>query len=584
MRYLNTLRNILRLFQGVIMSRIYLFLILISLLLPLSTILCPPIVAKHAYEIAYIESDVSLLSNGILAYTFKVNITEKIDRLEFSFPHYISEYLMNYSLEPSSVIKEITVINGEDLFMTIKFKKPLSNATFYLYTVAPTETNATHLLVHIMAFPKISVPIRLVNFTLYYPPLVSRTSIEIINPPSAKVEEIANKTLTRLTFRNIAPYNTSEVIVNLKASLSWPIINTLNKTIILEGDKYSVQEEYLIRNIGSQHASSITIWLPKNTENIEVYGASSSYVKGDYGFGSYTIIPEVNYTILNIKLWYPLRANETIYLRIKYITSKGIANEKGGLFSLSMPPIWWFNLPIKTLALHIKTSDYVYLKDITCNYGNVKEKDDEISVNIRGILGPLRKPIIKVTYSVNMFRKALIRSRSIVTLAIIATIALTLSFFASRQISTRREELHKIKPPMEVYDLLNSIDEYIAIKMEEKDLERSYAQGKLRRSIYQGRKERVTRDLNKLDKRISELSEKVRTSYPMFYKEIEEVLTQLGRLDSEINAIIDVERRYRFKRINREQYIRSVTRYNRLIERRLSRINSLLIALRERLT
>ena len=533
--------------------------------------------AEPPLRITNLDVNAEILDNGVLVYELSFNASSELNGINLRIPAELSANLLNYSFTPLSALDKVVL---ESDVITMEFKRPLNAFKIYIYALVPVEVNGT--IMHLVIPSCLDVPfaIDLLNFTLKYPDAVKPTSVEVVFPSSAMTEEIANVTVTHFTLRSLPPHNVTSLIADVSAGISWPIVEELTRVVIVEGEWCTVEENYLVNNLGTSAVSSLSFWLPNNVTDVEVRGLSATYIQGNYAYGSFTLTPSANSTLLSVKPWYPLGSRERLYVKIKYRT-RAFLREDNDKRLLVITPLWRYQMPIVNIKLIIKASDYVNLINVESERGNLVREGDSFLLNVRGVIGPLHGPLVKVSYSVNTLNVVLANSRLPLSIIGLLAVTLVLGYLIPKQLQ-RPGPTPKPEFPPVVEDLLNALDEYVALRMEERELEDSYAKRRLRYAAYRGRKERLSSEVEKVQRRVQELALKVKEDYPHVKEDVDRALAYLRRLDSEVKSIVNLERRLRSKRLTRDEYRRLITRYNKSLDRTLSRINSALINIRDK--
>lgn len=555
--------------------------LLLIILLVIPYIVALPATCQEL-EISSLKIRARILSKGVLAYKANVTLSKPISSLRITIPREIASMMLNYSIAPKRILKSVNAILDNDVaHIEVSFTKPSNTFVIYLFSLAYTYSNKSLVRIFVPLNLKFEYPIRVLNFTISYPEIISPDSIKVLSPPNGTVTSVRNQTFTNLSMTNLEPGNVTMLIVDITASLSWPAIFNLRRYVRIEGNYYHIKEELEIQNLAMISIPSISIWLPPKVKNVKVYGYSAEYARGNYPSGCYRLVPEVNLTLLSIKLWYPLRPGEKVYIRIEYDAFKGISVEKG-YHLLELPLIWKFEYPIKNITIIIEPGMAVNIEAVKSRHGVMQLYDRGMRINYLGIPSYDQQDIIRIKYQYNWLLGTLAHSRIILAAIITIAIMVLLSFTLSRYMIKPRPTEKAVIPP-EVESLLKTVDDYIALRMEQRDLEFEYSYGRIRTSSYISRRRKLLREADELRKQLSSLIEKIKTSLPHLMSDLDQLTKYLRELDAQVQSLIRLEQRYRTKRMKRIDYLKLSTHYRRSLDRTLSRLNTTLIRLRERI-
>jgi len=141
----------------------------------------------------------------------------------------------------------------------------------------------------------------------------------------------------------------------------------------------------------------------------------------------------------------------------------------------------------------------------------------------------------------------------------------------------------EVLPEERVLRIVNILEEMIATVNTLRELEDQFSRGKISEKIYVSQSEELRKRMNSLRDKLESIVEEER-GITLEEEIADRIINSASNVISSCTTLCDIELRYRRREITRRQYIRSRALYRSSLERNLSRMNSVIRTLRERIT
>ena len=516
----------------------------------------------------YIESlsvNVRITKDGIMYYNMTFTFPNGGTYLSLILPREYSDALIHYTSKNLQV--NITVIDNKTLVI-LRSDKSLNEMQINLTLILGPWIKPGELSLNIPIVPLMPFRVHLLSFKMRLPEKVSTSDVKIHSPKDAVVKREENTTYVLYLGENISEnkeiYLRGEVSIVLENTL---FVRTLERKAEINPGKIIIYDSYIVENFGENTIRSVTIPLPNATRNIQVYGGVGAYFKNLRRQGGFWIFHEEGKKEVNVDLLHPISRNEQCKVIVKYEI-----DVKNGTYRI--PLGYLMNAPIK------KYKVVVIIPGDTISYELDPQPHYVIPVkNAYEAVYEINKPSVSsdVYISLNIKYNPLIEHMSSMYLLALLSIVIMAIWYVTPLV--RKEVL----PEERILRIVNVLEEVITTVNTLRELEEQFSRGKISEKAYVSQSEELRKRMNSLRDKLESIVEEER-GITLEEEIADRIINSASNVISSCTTLCDMELRYRRREITRRQYIRSRALYRSSLERNLSRMNSVIRTLRERIT
>jgi len=520
----------------------------------------------------YIESldvNVRITKNGIMYYNMTFVLPKGGTYISLILPREYNDALMHCTSKDLQV--NITVVDDKTLLI-LRSNKPLNKMQINLTLILGPWIKPPGLSLNIPIVPLMPLRVHLLSFKMRLPEKVSTSDVKVYSPKDAVVKSEKNVTYVLYLNENIPENNEillhSEVSIVLENTL---FVKVLERKVEVYPGKMIVYDEYIVKNFGENPIRSVTIPLPNATRDIQVYGGVGTYFKNLRRQGGFWITYESGRKEVNINLLHPIGRDEQCKVIVKYEVDMKHFKSNG---TYRIPIGYLMNVPIKKYRILIvipgDTTSYeldpqpLYVIPIKGAYEAVYE------INVPNVNND-RYISLSVKYN------PLVEHVSPIYLLALLSIVIMAIWYVTPLI--RKEVL----PEERIMRIVNVMEDIIATVNTLRRLEDQFSRGKISEKAYIAQGEKLRERINSLRDKLEDIVEEERGAI-LDEETADRIISSTLNVVSSCTTLCDIELRYKRKEIARRQYIRSRALYRSSLERNLSRMNSIVRTLRERIT
>ena len=539
--------------------------ILLTVMILLAVLSSSAFIKANSMYIESLNVNVKITKDGIMYYNMTFTFPNGGTYLSLILPREYSDALIHYTSKNLQV--NITAIDNKTLVI-LKSDKSLNEMQINLTLILGPWIKPGELSLNIPIVPLMPFRVHLLSFKMRLTGKVSTSDVKIHSPKDAVVKREENTTYVLYLSENIPEnkeiYLRGEVSVVLENTL---FIRALERKVEVNPGKIVIYDSYVIENFGENTIRTITIPLPNATRNIQVYGGVGAYFKNLHRQGGFWITHEEGRKEVNVGLLHPINRNEQCKVIVKYEID--VKNR-----TYRIPLGYLMNAPIKKYKVVViipgDITSYeldpqpLYIIPIKNAYKAVYEIDKP-NVSNDGYIS------LSVKYN------PLIEHISPIYLLALLSIVIMAIWYVTPLI--RKEVL----PEERVLRIVNILEEMIATVNTLRELEDQFSRGKISEKIYVSQSEELRKRMNSLRDKLESIVEEER-GITLEEEIADRIINSASNVISSCTTLCDIELRYRRREITRRQYIRSRALYRSSLERNLSRMNSVIRTLRERIT
>ncbi|RLF21873.1 MAG: hypothetical protein DRN15_04360 [Thermoprotei archaeon] len=526
-----------------------------------------------------IDGTAKLSGRGLSTMTLNMNFSKPLSTLSLLLPSSLGRAIFDLKVSEEANLLHMDLVAVEKgYYLILGLKEPVSFLRLQMHLLNLFNVTEGTVFLRIPLNPAMAYHIASLNFTIEYPPEVKPDDVKVIEPINATAAKRGEKTVTTIQLRDIPPGEISWFAANVSGFPSrWLIIRSLEKIIRILDSKVIVRDKVLIQNLGGEEIDSIDLDLPPNSTVLKVAGSAWDYIRESLRPGGFSVKEVPLVTLLSIRLRYSLRSHEVISLTIVYETPYGLSLD-ADVVNFTLMKEHLYDLPILDMTLKIVTQSRPLItpEPIKLTY------TDEGYVTIFQLLNITRDKVPSITVTTTrsplMYYYEIPKRIFIVTLSIVAV---ALGVIVLRPRIARRAIVPRVVEVKELEDLIKMYDEYIAIRMEELRIADEYARGRFKASQYRSLSLKLKDEAKGLRSRIRNMTTSIIARAPHTRLSIRRLEDVIRELDMIVDSIIDLDHRYRERRLYKDVYTKIRARYERDLRRTTSRVNKLLVELKD---
>ena len=538
-------------------SQVKLITVMTAILLSI-TILIPTLtLTEHAKSELLVDEFILIKfnSNGISELTCNITLSKPKDILIIP--------LVDFAKSDIRIIRVFSDYQVKIALNTMVIKAPKAASKFKLKLTFIGGYNATgsKIVLNIPSFLNIGHTIRFLNTTLILPKNVKSENLEILKPKEAvKVTLKNNITAVRYIASGKKPEDIKPIIVSFPWYSNIPII--LNEYLTLnfvEKGVCKIEDKIEILNLGVGRFDYIEVSIPKQAENVLVYGPIGHYFKGVKNPGGYFMEEKKDVIRLGINLLSGLSFKEKDSITIKYsikVGSEGV---------LLIPNL---TVPVISKKVVIILNKHSKVKIPIPKIALSRYETENNIIYYGKLLYPETDKNLKVEYKVKGVSFLLSRISFAAFLAAALFLILTSLY---KLLITPKVAVARPTIPRELFKLGPLIESYINLIRERVELEDSYLLRRIKRRDYEGRKKRLTSELLELKRRILDMT-KTFSQYTEVRGDMERCRELISEAESTLNSMLLAISRFRLKVIKRTEYYRIRGRLDDRLNKVLSKL------------
>ena len=428
--------------------------------------------------------------------------------------------------------------------------------------------------------------------TMYYPALpsllqnVSVTNVTIITPPGQSYTGYGSLDLrykssqvASLTFRSLPALTNAPGWLNFTASLTGSTyqiitIDDLARQVEIDGQgNVLVTDTYTVTNYMPQAVSSMDLSLPAGASGVTAYDI--------WGNSIIPLLAEANTTTYSLSFVVPLPTGNSTELTLNYHLPRNYVSKTASEFGLNLPITSSLDSIVGKLTYKISFPEGASVEQVTSLKGYELLK------------GALQQEILFTAYNVSSYNNlnfqatyvySVFWSSFLPTLWMSAFVGVGVAIaliWERPRLSLPSAAPRVATKPQTLKSIVSSYEERARISRELESIESQVQKGRMPRGRYKMRKRMLESQINRLDRELLDLKERVKSVGPKYAEILKDLDIAEAELEGAETETKRVEARYKSGTLSLDAYRHQQDQLNKRREKAKTTIDGALLRLGE---
>jgi hypothetical protein len=522
---------------------------------------------KYKYNLAYVYA----FNTSSPSQTFNVSLDTGLDN---SVGYYGVTVIF-----PQSGVR--LYVDGPPFRFTVVFVflNEISSSTWthLSETVPPTNVTEPILTMDYPTFPSLLQNVSIANVTVITPP---NTAYETSSGKLAFKKNVGASQVANLTRKSLAALTNAAGWLNFSVSTGSVYqlfsIDDLKRQMNIDGQgNIFVTETYTVTSYTTQAVSSMGLSLPVDSNNVAAYGAQGNSM-------AITLLNKSTATY-SLSFGFALQPGNSTQFTLNYHLPSSVYIIRTGSseFYLDLPITKGLEGIVGKLTLKISLPEgasieaYPSIKDYGLQKGVLQQEILFTAYNVSSY----NNLNLRTTYVYSIFWSSLLPT---LWMSAFMSVAVVIALIWERPKPSLPSTTPRVAAkPQTLQSIVSSYEERIRISRELESIERQVQKGRMPRRRYKMRRRMLESQLNRLDRELADLKERVKSVGPKYaeiLKELDIAEAELEGVDAESKR---VEARYRSGTLSLDTYKHQQDQLNKRREKAKTIIDGALLRLGE---